>query len=210
MDVLDEITKFFKRKKTIQEITREELDRERVSLELEENKTIKRVDDLEAQKKQLFLKGKDEPSPRQQRIIAEKIKEVDVQGRNLERNLQLISRQRRIIHGLIQIKEQEALLTKLGLSEIIKKLDLETLQRYVEDSMVNEQVSLDKLGKVIGVFESSSGVMEEAKSDDDVEQIVKIFQETKAAEVENPAAAEEGLKKLNTTLAPEEAPDKEK
>lgn len=209
MDVLDEIAKLFTRKKSLQEISREELDRERVSLELEERNMIKRIEDLEAQKRQLFLKGKDEPSPRQQRILAEKIKEVDVQGRNLDKNLQLVARQRRIIHGLIQIKEQESLLRKLGLSDIIKKLDLETLQRYVEQAMVNEQLSLDRLGKIVGVFESSASMVEEGKPDEDVEQILKIFQETKAAEAENPTAAEEGLKKLNALLTPPEPPERE-
>lgn len=209
MGVLDDLTQMFKRKKSIQDISQEELNRERVSLELEERNTIKRIDDLEAQKKQLFIKGKDEPSPRQQRIIAEKIKEVDVQARNWDKNLQLISRQRRIIHGLIQIKEQESLLAKLGLSDIVKKLDMETLQRYVEQAMVNEQVSLDRLGKIVGVFESSASIAEETPADAEVDQIVKMFQETKAAETENPAAAEEGLKKLNTLLTPPESSEKE-
>ncbi len=209
MDVTDRLNKFFNRKKSIQDITSEELQRERIRLEQEESKLIKRIDDLEVQKKQLFMKGKDETSVRQQRIFASKIKEVDVQARNLDRNLQLFSHQLRIINGFVQLKENQRLLTESGVSSVINKMDLATLQTYIEQATVNESFNLEKLQDIVRTLEEGHGVMEETRVDEDVDDIVKMFQETKAAETENPMAVEDGMKKLDTLLKPKEEAERE-
>lgn len=209
MDIGDTFDKFFNKKKSIQDISPEELQRERIRLEQEESKLIKRIDDLEQQKKQLFTKGKDETSVRQQRIIASKIKDVDVQARNLDRNLQLFEHQLRVVNGFIQLKENQKLLTESGLSSVINKMDLVTLQAYIEKATVNESFNMEKLQDVVRTLEEGHGVMEETRVDEDIEDIVKMFQETKAAETENPLAVDEGMKKLDTILKPKEGADKE-
>ncbi len=210
MDVFEAVSKMFQRKKSIQDITLDELRQERIRLEQEESKLIRRVEDLEAQKKQLFLKGKDETSVRQQRIIASKIKDVDVQARNLDKNLQLFSHQLRIMNGFIQIKENQRLLSEHGISSFIDNLDLSTLQSYIEKATVNESFNLEKLKDIVTTMEEGGAATQETQPDAEVDSIVKMFQEAKAAEVENPAATEEALKKLDTLLTPEEPPEKEK
>ena len=114
----------------------------------------------------------------------------------------------RIINGFIQIKENRRILSEHGISSIINKLDLSTLQSFIEQATVDESFNLEKLQEIVSAIEEGSGLKEEVAVDSDIEQIVKMFQETKAAEAENPAAADEGLQKLNTMLTPEQSSEK--
>jgi hypothetical protein len=207
VEMLDLLSKLLSgsKKRSIEDVGEDELRIERIRLEQEENKLIKRVEELESQKKQYFVKGKDESSPRQQRIIAGRIKEVDVQARNFDKTLQLLSQQKRVIIGFLSIKENQRQLTELGLSSVISKLDLADLRAYVERATVNGDFQIEKLRDILNALEDREGMAKDIAVDEDIEEIVRMFQETKAAEAENPAATEEALKRLDRVLAPEES-----
>ena len=205
MAMIRSLRKFFQRKRSLDSITLDELRRERIRLEQEEGKLARQVDRLEEQKKQLFLKGKDETSQRRRRILATQIKGLDTQAKNLDRNLQLISRQLRIINGFIQLKENQRLLTESGLSSIISAMDLGTLQRYVERATVDGLFRMDKFQELIGILEERP--LEEIEEDRDILEIMRAMEEAKLAEVEKgPEEAEKlGLEMIDKILSREEA-----
>lgn len=208
--VSDVLGRLFGKKRTLDDVTLDELRYEKIRLEQEEAKLARKVEELENQKQQLFLKGKDEPSERKRRIIATQIKEQDVQARNLDRQLQFCSRQLRIINGLIQVKENQALLSKAGLSRIIGTMDIGELRKYVERASVEGAFQLDRFQEILNTLEEPErvvGVLEEEK---DVEAIMRAMAEAKALEMENPsAAAEEILGKLGEALSKTEEPERE-
>ncbi|MCL5952615.1 MAG: hypothetical protein M1132_13005 [Chloroflexi bacterium] len=205
MEMLDALTRLFSgpKKKTIDDITEDELRLERIRLEQEESKMIKRVDDMETQKKQLFQKGVEEASPRQREIVAGKIKDLDSQARGYDKTLKLFAHQLRIINGFIQIKENRRLLTQLGLSSVISKIDLSELRNYVERETVNGDFQVEKLKDIVTVLEDSGGVMKDSQVDKDTQDIVALMEKARAAQTENPGAIEEGFKQVNQVLAPE-------
>ena len=206
MAVLDPIRKWLDRKRSIEDLTMDELRREKIRLEQEEGKLAHRVEDLEKQKQQLFMKGKDEPSELQQRILASKIKEVDVQAKNLAKNLRFISRQLRIINGFLQIKENERLLKESGISSLISTIDLATLRTYVEQASIEGVFQLDKFQDILTTLEETDRVVGDVEEDKDVLDIMKAFQEAKLTEMESPEAAEEfGIRRLDEILSKEEA-----
>ncbi len=205
MAVLDPIRKWLDRKRSIEDLTMDELRREKIRLEQEEGKLAHRVEDLEKQKQQLFMKGKDEPSELQQRILASKIKEVDVQAKNLAKNLRFISRQLRIINGFLQIKENQRLLQESGISSLINTIDLATLRTYVEQASIEGVFQLDKFQEILGTLEETDRVVGVVEEDKDILDIMKAFQEAKLTEMESPEAAEEmGLRRLDEILRKEE------
>ena len=205
MAILDPIKKWVQRKRSIEDISVDELRREKIRLEQEEAKMARQVEDLEAQKQQLFLKGKDEASTRQQRILATKIKELDMQARNLDKNLRFVSKQLRIINGFLQIKENQRLFQEAGVSGLISKIDLQTLQRYVEEASIEGVFQLDKFQDILRTLEETEKIVGVVEEDKDILEIMRAMQEAKLAEMERPEAVEElARQKLDEILHREE------
>jgi FtsZ-binding cell division protein ZapB len=149
---------FFQRKRSLKDITVDELRREKIRLEHEESRLAGQVEELERSKQQVFLRGKDESSERQQRILATKIKELDVQAGSMDRNLRFISKQLRIVNGFIQIKENQRLIQEAGLASIISSIDMEKLQQYVEQASVEGSFQWDKFESILGNLEDTEKI----------------------------------------------------
>jgi len=189
MAVKDSFKRLFGKKKTLATVSMDELRRERIRLEQEERRYTRRVDEVEEEKKSLFMKGKDESSRRRQVIAARKIKEKEAEAKNAERNLQLFSRQLRILNGFIQLKENERILKQSGISNLISTVDLQELQMYVDDATIDGVFHMDKFSDILHTLERSgeAGAMTE---DAEVADLVKAMQAAREAEELDPEAPE--------------------
>lgn len=207
MELIDSLKHLFSPKQSLKDLKVDDLRRERIRLEQTERKLVDDINRIEEQKKQLFLKGKDESSERQRVIIARKIKELDVQAQNYDKSLSFISRQTRIINGFLQLKENEKLMAESGLSSMIAKIDLNTLQQYVDQASVDGVFHMDKLQEMLGALEQGDRMSSVvgAGEDKDVADIVALMQQAKEAE-SNPAEVDNALNEMNTRL---KAKDKE-
>ncbi len=191
------------KKKTIADITLDELRREKIRLDQDERKLLARIREVEVDKRKLFEEGVKNPSEREQKILARKIKELDVEARNMDRNLQFFSRQLRIINGFIQLKENQRILAESGLASLIGDIDLQTLQIYVDKASVSGEFHMDKFSEILGTLEEAGSVTSAVQEDDDVLQIVRVMQQ--AREAEDPVqAVSEKYKDVDRVLAPRE------
>lgn len=189
------------RKRSITRISMDELRRERIGLEQEETRLIKKVEELEHQKKLLFQEGANKNSQREQVMLARRIKELDTQAKNHDSNLRVLSRQMRVIHGFIQIKENQKYFDQMGVSSVIAKMDTESLQRYMEKMMVENQLRVDKFAEVLSALEDSEGLIEGGGEDADTLRLVELMNEARAAQQENPEEAmEKTYHKVDQTL----------
>ena len=200
MDILGTIKGFITGKKRLDRITIEELRKERLSLEQVEQRITREVDGIETQKRDLFVKGRDEASQRQQVMLARKIKELDARAQAEDRELAVLSKQLRILSGFAIIKENQSLVKDLGVSSIISKMDLAELQTYVERATVEGQFQMERFAEILKTLESPDG-MEMAGEDDDTLAIVAAMQEARDAEIDSPeAGVDAGLKKVDNVL----------
>ncbi len=174
-------------KKTLDDVKLDDLRREKTRLDLEERKMLARIREVESDKKKLFEEGVKNPSEREQKIMARKIKELDVEAKNMDRNLQFFSKQLRIINGFLQLKENQRIIKESGISSVIGDIDLQTLQIYVDQATVDGEFHMDKFSEILGTLEEAGSVTSVASEDDDVMQIVKAMQQAK--ESEDPARA---------------------
>jgi len=165
----------------LEDLSLDDLRREKVRLDQEERKLLKRLRDLEQRKKALFAEGVRNSSEREQRAIARRIKELDVEARNLDRLLQVISKQQRILNGLIQLKESARVMQSTGISRILKEIDLQDLILYIDRASVDGEFHLDKFDELIGALEQADAVSPEIAEDQDVLEIVQMMQEAQAA-----------------------------
>ena len=201
MAVMNNVLGFLTKKRSLAKVNLEELRREKIRLEQEEQVYTRRIDDLEKKKQELFLKGKDEASQRQQVILARKIKDLDAQAQNMDKHLRLFSRQSRIINGLIQIKDNDRILRELGVSSLLSNLKMDDLALYIERATVDGQFHLDHFSELVKRMEEQEGLVSAPPEEDDVLQIVKAMQSARTSSQTDPdMAVGEGLKKVEEVL----------
>ncbi len=205
MAIVDSIKGLLHRKGSLKNITALELRRERMALEQEESRISSDVEKLEREKQQLFLRGKDEASERQRRILATKIKQRDSEAASADKRLRFVSRQLRVINGLIQIKENERLFERLGLSSLINRLDPDQLERYIIEASVEGGLQMETFQRLLTTVEESERITGVGEEERDVEEIMKAMQEAQVAEREHPEQVEEfARQRLDQILHPPE------
>ena len=201
MEFLDKLKGLVFGKKRLEKISIDELRKERLRLEQIEHRIGREIDDLEKRKGQLFQKGKDEASQRQQIAIARKIRELDGSAKGKDGQLAMISRQMRILAGLTTIKENNSLVQELGVSSIVSKMDLDELQSYVEKATVEGQFQMERFAQILKAMDTGDGLELAEAEDADTLAIVAAMQEARGAEVTDPdAALESGMRKVDQIL----------
>jgi len=203
MAIIEGLLKKVKGKGSIEKVTQDELLMEKIRLDQFEAKHIQRVEKTEKEKEELFRKGVSEGSQRKQTIIARRIKELDSQAKNFDRQLRAISHQARVVNGLLMIKNEIANVSKETQS-LVAKLSLEELASYVERATVTGEFQGERLREIVGTLEEGRGVLAEPldAEDEDVREIVKLFQQVRG-EADQETGVKEGLKQAERILSKE-------
>ena len=190
MSIQNPFKKLFARKKTLADLSSDELRRERIRLEQEEKRYARRVGEIEEEKKSLFMQGTNETSKRKLTILARRIKEKEAEAKNVERNLTFFSRQLRIVNGFIQLKENERIIKESGVSSLISNVDLQDLQVYVDQATVDGMFSMDKFGDILSTLERSEDGLNEIEEDAEIAQLVQAMQAARDSRDLDPEAPE--------------------
>ena len=198
---------FGDRKQTLEDLSLDEMRKEKIRLDQEEKKLMLRLDQIEEQKKKVFLMGREEPSERKKMVLARKFKELDVQAKSMERNLQYFSKQLRIINGFMNLKENRRILQESGLTAIISNMDLQELQIYVDQASIDGTFQLEKLQEVLGTLEEGSSITGEIPEDRDVTEVYRMMEA--ASRVEDDAEIDALLNEANVALTQDEEADEE-
>jgi hypothetical protein len=103
------------KKVTLNDIKMEDAQRGKIRLEHKQNTILAELKDVETQKRRLFAEGVQKAGVREQKVLALKIKQLDMRMRNLDRMLEAIYVQMRVIDNFIMIKEQEQMNKEMGL-----------------------------------------------------------------------------------------------
>ena len=184
---------------TLDDLKLDDLRREKVRLEQEERKMLARLRDVEGKKRQLFEEGVSNASEREQRVIARRIKELDVRAANMDRMLQAISKQMRIINGLLQVKERTRVMAETGISKLLSDIDLGDLIVYVDQASVDGEFHMNKFDDLLGILEEADSLSPEYREDQDVLEIMQAMQSAREA-ADSPEALEDSYEEFSRKL----------
>ena len=185
---------------TLEDIKLDDLRREKVRLEQEERKMLARLRDVEGKKRQLFEEGVRNPSEREQRVTARRIKELDVRASNMDRMLQAISKQMRILNGLVQVKERARVMAETGISKLLSDIDLGDLIVYIDKASVDGEFHMNKFDDLLGILEEADTLSPEYREDQDVNEIMQAMQAASEA-ADSPEALDEKYIEFTRKLA---------
>ena len=186
-------------KASLNDLTLDDLTKEKIRFEQEERKMLSRLREVEAQKRKLFEDGVQNASSREQRVIARRIKELDVEANNMDRLLQAISKQMRIINGLVQVKERSRVLADSGVSGMLKDIDLQELIVYVDKASVEGEFHMDKFDELLRTLEEADAISPDYAEDEDVLDIMNAMQRAREAS-DSPDAMEEQFKEMSQRI----------
>ena len=202
MALFDGIKELLGGRKGIDRLGIDELKHEKIRLEQMERRLSREVDQIEARKGDLFIKGKDETSSRGRLALARKIKELDSNARAKEQQLAFFHKHLRIVDGLLQIKENMALLKQLKVGSVISQMSVDELTAYVEKATVQGQFEMEKFTSLLGSLEGAMDAAEEVEQDTDLADIVAAMEEARAAEdAGRPEDVAEAAKRVSDLLA---------
>jgi len=186
-------------KASLNDVTLDDLRREKIRFDQEERKMLARLREVEDQKRKLFEEGVKNASEREQRVIARRIKEMDVEAGNMDRMLESISKQTRIINGLIQVKERYRVLAESGISTLLKDIDLQDLIIYIDKASVDGEFHLDKFDELLNALEENDNISPAFKEDKDISEIMKAMQQAREA-ADSPEALEKQFSEMSKRI----------
>jgi len=201
MALFDGIKELLGGRKGIDRLSIDELKHEKIRLEQMERRLSREVEQTEARKGDLFIKGKDETSSRARLALARKIKELDSNVRAKAQQLAFFHKHLRIVDGLLQIKENMALLKELKVGSLISQMSVDELTAYVEKATVEGQFEMEKFTSLLGSLEGAMEAAEEVEQDTDLADIVAAMEEARAAEdAGRPEDVAEAAKRVDDLL----------
>jgi hypothetical protein len=187
------------KKAKLEDLSLDDLQREKIRMTQEERKMLARLKEVEKQKRVLFTEGVGNDSDREQRVIARRIKELDVEANNMDRMLQVISKQMRVLNGLMQLKERSRMAAESGLSNLISNIDLQDLILYIDRASVDGEFNMDKFDQVLNALEEADALSPEYREDQDVMDIVKAMQDARE-QADSPEMIEKRYEEINRHL----------
>jgi len=187
-------------KATLEQIKEDDLKREKVRLDQEERKMLAELREIESQKRKLFEQGVATANEREQRVIARRIKEVDLEAADKDRMLQGISKQMRIINGLIRVKMDARMMAESGLTSVLQQIDMGDLVTYIDKASVDGEFSMNKFDEMLIKLEQANAISPQMSEDQDVLDMVNTFNKVREAG-ETPDAIEKGLNELDRKAA---------
>ena len=182
----------------LEDLKMDDLKREKVRLDLEERKTLGEARELEAQKRNLFEEGIKVSGTREAKIIARKLKETDGLAANLDRLLDSLSQQTRIITGLIQAKDLARFQKESGIGALLGNFDMEDLVVFVDECFIDGEFNTAKMKEMQDVF-NRPGLDRMKDDDQDITEIMKQFEQAREAR-DNPDAIDEKYRALNSQM----------
>jgi hypothetical protein len=113
--------------------------------------------------------------------------------------LQAISKQMRIINGLIQVKERARVMAESGISGILKDIDLQDLIIYIDRASVDGEFHMDKFDELLRTLEQADAISPQMSEDQDVLDIVRQMQLAREA-ADSPEVIEARFTEMNRNM----------
>ena len=142
------IDKIFGKKKTLSELTRQELRKEEIILTKQRDRLFKRIGDISTQKQTIFQRGAAQKSPELRKALAQDF-ELKTQDQMMAaRELNLRSKELLTVSRLRMVKENNEKGRALGRLKLTDK-DVAKISGWIEDDSVTQDMYNERLNVLL-------------------------------------------------------------
>ncbi len=164
------------KKVSFADVKMEDAQKGKIRLEHKQNTILSEIRTIESEKKRLFAEGAKKADVREQKILATKFTQLDTRMRNLDRIHDAISLQISVVDTFLMIKEQELLSKESGLESIFGDLDISELIQYMDQSIVDGQVDMQRLSNLVKGINSHTDMGPGLVPSADVREVMEAMQ----------------------------------
>ena len=154
--IITSIAGLFGRKKGLDSLSKDELQKEQRILEQNEYKITRKIEQLEAQKTRLFEEARREPSESVRRAKARQIRDIDQRIRSLQSTLTPLGKRLSVLDSLIAQHEMGNFAP--GTSQVVDALrqtDAQQIQKNIDNQLVEDLVQEGKLDDMTETFKTA-------------------------------------------------------
>jgi hypothetical protein len=142
------IDKLFNRKKTLSELSRQELRKEELILGKQRDRLFKRIEQITTDKQKIFKQGADQKSPELRKALAQDFELKTQEQLMSARELNLRSKELLTVSRLRMVKENQERGKALGRLNLTDK-DVAKISGWIEDEAVTQDVYQDRLDTIL-------------------------------------------------------------
>jgi hypothetical protein len=142
------IDKLFGKKKTLSDLTRQELRREEIILTKNRERLFKRISDIAAHKQKIFQQGAQQKSPELRKALAQDFELKTQEQLMAARELNLRSKELLTVSRLRMVKENNEKGRALGRLNLTDK-DVAKISGWIEDDSVTQDIYNERLNAVL-------------------------------------------------------------
>src|SRR3954463_16653964 len=142
------IDKIFGRKKTLSELTRQELRKEEIILTKQRDRLFKKIGDISTQKQTIFQRGATQKSPELRKALAQDFELKTQEQMMAARELNLRSKELLTVSRLRMVKENTEKGRALGRLNLTDK-DVAKISGWIEDDSVTQDMYNDRLNSIL-------------------------------------------------------------
>src|SRR5215213_2261309 len=142
------IDKIFGTKKTLSELSRQELRREEILLTKQRDRLFKRIGDISTEKQKIFQRGAQQKSPELRKALAQDFELKTQEQLMAARELNLRSKELLTVSRLRMVKETNEKGRALGRLNLTDK-DVAKISGWIEDDTVGQDLYNERLNTIL-------------------------------------------------------------
>src|SRR5213078_3349026 len=142
------IDKIFGKKKTLSELSKQELRREEILLTKQRDRLFKRIESLSTDKQKIFQQGATQKSPELRKALAQDFELKTQEQLMAARELNLRSKELLTVSRLRMVKENNEKGRALGRLNVTDK-DVAKISAWIEDDSVSQDMYLERLNMIL-------------------------------------------------------------
>ena len=142
------IDKLFGRKKSLSELTRQELRREEILITKQRDRLFKKVEQISNDKQKIFQQGAAQKSPEMRKALAQDFELKTQEQLMTARELNLRSKELLTVSRLRMVKENNEKGRALGRLNLTDK-DVARISGWIEDDAVSQDMYGERLGAIL-------------------------------------------------------------
>jgi hypothetical protein len=142
------IDKIFGKKKTLSELSKQELRKEEILIGKQRDRLFKRIEEIAAAKQKIFQQGATQKSPELRKALAQQFELKGQEQMMVARELNLRSKELMTVSRLRLVQESRESGKALGRLNVTDK-DMVKITSWIEDDAVNQDMYQERLDQIL-------------------------------------------------------------
>ncbi len=172
---------FGRGRKGLNNLSYDELEQERIKLEMEERKTLKKLEKLEQEKNQLFEDAKKSSSKAVMQVKARKIRDIDHRIKEQQANIRRLSKVLQLVNmTLLQMEKGDLMGKDSPFAKLVAETSSAELNAWLDGTLSAGSAVEGKVDSILESFRNADEMRGSSTGDEEIDAIMQQIEAAKA------------------------------